>query len=93
MFALDHMHCARWLTIHAIDLLHLLTQCPAVYNAFLREDFVTHKTTSKFSCLAHDHVHEQQNAIVKGGVAISENGSALKRWMVAGPEIDRMLNE
>ena len=53
---------------------------------------------SSFLCLAHVHVglHEQQNAIVKwdaGIINFSENESALKRWMVAGPEIDRMLTE
>ena len=92
MFALYHIHYATWLTIHVIGLLHLPAQCPEVYDAFLREDFFTQKTTRKFSCLAH----EQQYAIVKKGagcIGISENESALKRWIVVGPEIGRILNE
>ncbi len=44
----------------------------------------------------HDQIHEQQNAIVKGDagiIGIRENEAALKRWMVSGPEIGRMLIE
>ena len=40
--------------------------------------------------------HEQLNAIVKGdggAIGITENESALRRWMVAGPETARILTE
>ena len=59
-------------------------------------NFVTQKTTHKFSGLAHDQVHEQLNAIVKGdggAIGITENESALRRWMVVGPETARILTE
>lgn len=43
-----------------------------------------------FSALAIDHAHEQNNASVKGdggAVGLTENPSALRRWMVSGPEM------
>ena len=46
--------------------------------------------------MAHDQIHEQLNAVVKGYggiVGITENDDALRRWMVAGPEAARMLLE
>ena len=96
MFALDHIHYARWLTVRVIYLLQLQSRCPDVYADFVGGNFVTRKTSHKFSSLAHDEVHEQQNAIVKGDggiIGITENEAALKRWMVAGPEISRLLSE
>ena len=96
MFALDHIHYARWLTVHVIDLLQLQSRCPDIYADFVRGNFVTRKRSRKFSSLAHDQVHEQQNAIVKGDggiIGITEHEAALKRWMVAGPEISQLLSE
>lgn len=40
--------------------------------------------------------HPADNANVKGegcAVGLSENSSALGRWMVAGPELSRMIQE
>ena len=44
--------------------------------------------------MAHDHVHEQLNAMVKGDggvIGITENDETLRRWMVGGPETARLL--
>ena len=49
---------------------------------------MVHKTKKPFSSIALDQAHEQENAKVKGeGVAagLTENTSALNRWMIAGP--------
>ena len=46
--------------------------------------------------MAHDQIHEQLNAIVKGDggvIGITENEGALRRWTIAGPEVSRMLSE
>lgn len=44
--------------------------------------------------MAHDQIHEQLNAIVKGdGGIITENESAMRRWMIAGPEMARIVSE
>ena len=50
----------------------------------------------KFSALAHDQVHEQLNAMAKGDrgvIRVTEKEAALTRWIVAGPETDRLLTE
>ena len=91
----NHYHYARWMTVHVRDLLALEANCPTIHAHFIKGNFVTQKTTHKFSALAHDQVHEQLNAMVKGEgvICITENETALRRWMVAGPETARLLTE
>eukprot|EP00795_Rhopilema_esculentum_P009828 gene9828-18401_t len=48
-------------------------------------NFVVHKSERAFSGLAIDQAHEQNNAVIK------EDESALRRWMVAGPEVSRLV--
>lgn len=46
--------------------------------------------------MALDQAHEQVNALVKGdggAVGLTDNPNALQHWMVAGPEISRMIAE
>ena len=46
--------------------------------------------------MAIDESHEQNNACVKGdggAVGLTENPSALLRWMVSGPEMARIIGE
>jgi len=43
-----------------------------------------------------DQAHEQNNELVKGpggAVSLTENPSAFKKWMIAGPEQARLLTE
>lgn len=43
-----------------------------------------------------DQAHEQNNALVKGSggaVELTENPSAFRKWMLAGPEQARLLRE
>ena len=96
MFAIGHHHYARWLTVHVMDLNELPNDSPHTHTEFVNGNFVTQKSSHKFSALAHDQMHEQQNAIMKGDggiIGITENEGALHRWVVAGPEIARILNE
>ena len=96
MFAMDHYHYARWLSVHVIDLQELPNDSPDTHREFVKGNFVTQKSSHKFSALAHDQIHEQQNALVKGDggiVGITENEGALRRWLVAVPEIARILSE
>ena len=61
--------------------MELQHECPGVYKEFREGQFVTQKTTHCFSMIAHDHVHEQLNAVQKGDggiIGITENESALK---------------
>ncbi|KAK3720972.1 hypothetical protein QZH41_006543 [Actinostola sp. cb2023] len=94
MFALDHINYARWLSVHIRDMCELPIQHPNVFRRFCDGSFVVHKSKRLFSSIALDHAHEQVNALVKGeggAVGLTENPSALRRWMVAGPEIARMI--
>jgi hypothetical protein len=40
-----------------------------------------------------DQAHEQNNEVVMGAVGLTENPSAFRKWMVAGPEKARLLKE
>ena len=96
MFALDHPNYARCLSVHYRDMCEFPTKHPEVYTQFTNGNFVVHKTKSLFSAIALDHAHEQVNAGVKGeggAVGLTENPAALRRWMVAGPELSRMIEE
>ena len=69
---------------------------PDVYEKFVDGFFVVHKTQNRFSAMALDQAHEQENALVKRdgrAVGLAENSGVLRRWMVAGPEVARIVNE
>ncbi|VDI52694.1 Hypothetical predicted protein [Mytilus galloprovincialis] len=96
VFALNHTNYSRWLLIHLRDMVQLLKKNPETHRAFLDGNFVVNKTEKKFSCMAIDQTHEQNNACVKadgGAVGLTENPGALRRLMVAGPEMARLVNE
>lgn len=96
VFALDHVNYSRWLSVHIRDMLSLPTTHPNVFQQFKSGTFVVHKTKHPFSAIALDHAHEQVNAMVKGdggAVGLTESTSALRRWMIAGPEVARMITE
>ncbi|KAL7373171.1 hypothetical protein ABVT39_000586 [Epinephelus coioides] len=96
MFALDHTHYSRWLSVHVRDMMVLSDKHPAILEEFCAGKFVVHKTSHKFSAIAIDHCHEQNNALIKGSggaAGLTENPGALRRWIVAGPEIARMTTD
>lgn len=54
------------------------------------------KTGRPFSSLALDQAHEQNNAVLKDGggvVGLTNDPDALRRVMIAGPEVTRLLKE
>ena len=84
-FALDHVNYARWIPVHVEDIKSL----PAGIKEQLKSSWVVLKTQNKFSSMPIDQAHEQSNEHVKGSggaVGLTENPSAFRRWMVAGPE-------
>lgn len=92
-FANNNVNYARWLPIHLKDMLCLEQKHPAIATEFHNGKFVVHKSVRKFSALAIDQAHEQANAIIKGdggAIGITEDPSALRRWMVAGPEVSHL---
>ena len=96
MFALDHTHYERWLTVHIRDMMALPTKQAAVFKEFCEGEFVVQTTNSTFSAMAIDQCHEQRNADVKGSggpIGHMDDAAALRRWMVAGPEVSRIVAE
>ena len=96
MFALDQTNYARWLSVHIRDMCELPAQHPDVFQRFCNGSFVVHKTEKVFSSIALDQAHEHVNSEVKGegeAVGLTENPAALRRWMVGGPEVARMIKE
>ncbi len=58
--------------------------------------WIIQKTSNKFSSIAIDQAHEQNNVIVKGSggaVGLTENPSAFRKWMISGPQQARLLKE
>ena len=96
MFALDLTNYSRWLPVHIKDLVQIQEMHPSVYSKFEEGFFVVQKTQLHFSKITLDQNHEQMNEVIKGdggAVGLTENEAALKRWMVSGPEIARIVNE
>ena len=69
---------------------------PGPFQESLRKCWVISKLSRTFSSIPVDQLHEKNNASVKGsggGVRITESPVAFRRWMVAGPETARVLQE
>jgi len=95
-FALDHVNYARWLPVHLKDMVSLNGRHPDIYEHFKRGCFVVRKTIHKYSAISLDQAHEQNNAVVKGtggAVGLLTDPAALRRWMISGPEISRMVDD
>jgi len=95
-FALDHTHYARWIPVHLRDMLGLHRTHHEVLEEFRAGMFTVQKTKRIFSSIATDQAHEQNNACIKGdggAVGLMDNPNALQRWMVAGPEVARVIGE
>ena len=91
-----HYNNSRWLAVHVFELLSLKQNCKDTYEEFMKGNFVTQKTGNKFSAMAHDQVHKQLNAMVKGDggvIGITNKDKTLRRQSVAGPETARVLSE
>ena len=93
-FTLNHTNYARWIPVHLRDMTE-----PSVRHAEIVDEF-THFTAQKsqrvFSSIPIDQAHEQNNACIKGdggAVGLTDNPSALRRWMISGPEVARVISE
>ena len=96
MFSLDHINYARRMSVHILDMNLPSSTHPDIHQEFTNRSFIVFKTEKVFSSIALDHAHEQVNASVKGeggAVGLTENPAALRRWMIAGPEVARIIQE
>ncbi|KAE8742548.1 hypothetical protein FOCC_FOCC011900 [Frankliniella occidentalis] len=95
-FALDHVHYARWLSVHVRDLTALQDSHPGIYREFQRGLFVARTTGRAFSAMGLDQAHEQLNARIKGDggmIGITESQSSLIKWLLAAPELALLVHE
>src|SRR6218665_1789141 len=95
-FSLDHTHYARWMSVHLRDMSTLKQTHPDVASEFEASHFTISKCNRKFSNISIDQAHEQLNALIKGdggAVGLTESDAALSRWVIAGPEVIRILQE
>jgi len=95
-FALDHTHYSRWISVHLRDMSQLSNKHPQIKYQFDAGHFTVRKTKRVFSNMPIDQAHEQNNACIKGdggAVGLLDNPRALQHWMVAGPEIARVVEE
>ena len=85
-FALDHQNYSRWISVHIRDMESLPT---SIYQEFKGHGhWVVKKTTNRLSSMPIDQAHEQNYELVKGSggaVGLTENPSAFRKWMIAGP--------
>ena len=94
--AFDHTNYVRWVPVHLRDMIELSTKHPEVAAEFNHGNFTIQITNRVFSSIAIDQAHEQHNAYVKGdggAVGLTNNPYALRRWMIAEPEIARVIEE
>ena len=62
----------------------------------INRHWVICKTRNGFSAMPVDQAHKQNNELVKGtggAVGLTENSSAFRRWMLAGPEQAQLIRE
>ena len=95
-FVLNHTNYGRWLPVHLRDMNALQQTAPGVFLQFENGLFTVHKSPRRFSAIAIDQAHEQNNGMTKadgGAVSLKENPSALHRWMISEPEMARLVSE
>ena len=63
-FALDHINCARWVSVFIYDVKSFYAK--DVYNEFCKGHITVKKSNRSFFSIGEDHTHEQNNKIIKG---------------------------
>ena len=91
-FALDRQNCDIWIPVHIRDIESLPV---SIHKEFEEHgNWVVLKTTHRFSGIQIDQTHDRNNDLVKSSgsaVGLTENPSAVKEWMIAGPEQARLI--
>ena len=97
LFALDHYHYARWLSIHLHDMQRLEQTDPQIHHEFcMKGNFVVSRRKKSFSSMGIDQRHEQLNKNLKGDggmIGLTEDEEKLRRWMICTPETARAVYE
>jgi hypothetical protein len=97
VFALDRTHYKRNLTVHNRDMHALEELHPGIYHEFAQGHFVGQKTCHAFSSIALDQMHEQLIGELKGNsggvIGLTENPAELRRHLIVGPQLSRLMEE
>lgn len=95
-FAHDCYKYARFSSYYLADMLALKDEDPASWHALQNDALSVFKTDIPFSGLGVDHALEQEIRRLKscGGITgLTQNESALSRFLLASPELLRMFDE
>ena len=95
-FAFDHVHYACWLPVHRWGINALTSTHPLIRSKLQNGNIVVQQSTNLFSYIAMDQSHELLYKSIKGkggAVGLSGDSFALRRWMIAGPELSRVVFE
>ena len=94
---MDRYHYARWGTVHLFHLMNLHDTCPdIIYRNFVSGSFSFQKSYRRFSKMAPDQVHKQNNEKIKGVSGATHllnrnDMSGMERWETSTPEIARII--
>ena len=95
--ALDLYNYSRDLPTHTRDMVLLPTRHPAVYQEFLKGNFVVQRSTHRFSLMAKDQSHEHSNKELQqngGGLSdLYDHADSIALYMLAAPDTARMIKE
>ncbi|CAE1329775.1 unnamed protein product [Acanthosepion pharaonis] len=89
-FANNNVSYAQWIPIHYRDMLPLEQKHPQLAQEFQSGNFVVHESSRQLPAVAMGQAHEQVHAVIKsneGAIGVTEDQSALRRWMIAAPEV------
>ena len=95
-FAHDLYNYARLMPLHLAQMNELQTQSPEMWKALKEGDFCVKKTGTPFSNLFVDQTLEQEIRglkVVGGITGLTQNESALNRFLLATPELTRIVAE
>ena len=95
MFFLNQVHYARWLPIYIQTVEGLPDQHLKVYEGFKKGRCTVQKTQRHFSRISDDQGHEQNNKVIErvgDAIRIVDPPISLAKWIIADPEIARMLS-
>ena len=95
--ATDLHNYSRDLPTHTRDMVLLPTRHPAVYQEFLKGNFVVQRSTHRFSLMAKDQSHEHSNKELQqfgGGLSdLYDHADSIALYMLAAPDTSRMVKE
>ena len=96
-FSLGHIHYARWLSVFLQDLQLLKTEDENLYKQFRNHVSVT-SSKEKFSKIAFDQIHEQNNKKIKAtsgtiNLVNKEDGTYMRKLEICNTEILQFLEQ